>query len=279
MQVPGVGFPIRSRKCLYLTYEGTTNAMTDSQTTNYSDAELERQLRIELAACYRLVNYFGWDDLIFTHISARVPGTDDAFLINPYGLTFDEVTASNLVKIDIKGNKLEPSPYPINPAGFVIHSAIHAGAPEAHVVLHTHTPEGVAVGIQKRGLLPISQQASIALASIAYHDYEGIALRDEEKARLVTDLGDNTNFMLRNHGLITVGEDVASAFLGMFNLLKACEIQIKAQAGGGELIEYSDTVQSEVSDNLNIVLQASGPSFAWPSLMRLADRKCPGYRD
>lgn len=241
--------------------------------------ELERQLRVDLAACYRLVAYYGWDELIFTHISARVPGNGNAFLINPYGMTFDEVTASSLVKIDTHGNKLEPSPYPVNPAGFVIHSAVHEGAPDAHVVLHTHTAAGVAVGAQKRGLLPISQQASIALASIAYHDYEGIALRDDEKPRLVADLGTATNLMLRNHGLITVGPDVPTAFLGMFNLIRACEIQIMAQAGGGELIEYDEAIQDEVTNNLEIVLQASGPSFAWPALLRKADRECAGFRD
>ena len=149
----------------------------------------ERDLRIDLAACYRLVALFGWDDLVFTHISARLPGEHNAFLINPYGMLFEEITASSLVKVDLKGEKLAPSDWPINPAGFVIHSAIHAARPDAECVLHLHTNAGVAVSAQKEGLLPISQIATIALSSLGYHDYEGIALRDEEKPRLVRDLG------------------------------------------------------------------------------------------
>src|SRR5215475_7165854 len=196
----------------------------------------EWQLRVDLAACYRLVAHFHWDDLIFTHISARVPGPDHHFLINPYGMTFDEITASSLVKIDHDGRKVSASPYEITPAGFVIHSAIHAARDNAKCVLHTHSINGVAVSAQKGGVLPISQQSTFVLSSLAYHDYEGLALNPEEKPRLVRDLGDKHFLMLRNHGLLTVGPTVADAFVAMYTFEATCMIQVRAQAGGGELI-------------------------------------------
>src|SRR5580700_3403496 len=191
----------------------------------------ERALRIDLAACYRLVALFGWDDLVFTHISARLPGEHDAFLINPYGMLFDEITASSLVKVDPRGEKLAPSDWPVNPAGFVIHSAIHAARHDVACVLHVHTNAGVAVSAQKDGVLPISQIATIALSSLGYHDYEGIALRDDEKPRLVRDLGQSSALILRNHGLLTAGPSVADAFITMYALQSACEVQVMAQAG------------------------------------------------
>ena len=163
----------------------------------------EWDLRVDLAAAYRLVALFGWDDLVFTHISARIPGPDHHFLINPYGWMFEEITASSLVKIDLQGRKVLDSPHDINPAGFTIHSAIHAAREDVVCVMHTHSINGVAVSAQKKGLLPLSQTAVIAGASLAYHDYEGIALYEGEKPRLVRDLGDNNFYMLRNHGLIT----------------------------------------------------------------------------
>ncbi|MEO6033168.1 MAG: class II aldolase/adducin family protein, partial [Burkholderiaceae bacterium] len=159
----------------------------------------EWQVRVDLAAAYRLVAAFRWDDLVFTHISARVPGEPDAFLINPYGLMFEEITASNLIKIDTHGNKLDASPYPVNPAGFTIHSAIHGARHDAQCVLHVHTLNGIAVSAQKGGVLPLSQQSIFVLSGLSYHDYEGVALRDDEKPRLVADLGPDNNFlMLRN---------------------------------------------------------------------------------
>jgi ribulose-5-phosphate 4-epimerase/fuculose-1-phosphate aldolase len=164
----------------------------------------EWKQRVALAAAYRLVAHFRWDDLIFTHLSARVPGPEHHFLINPYGMTFDEVTASSLVKVDLDGNKVMDTPYEINPAGFTIHSAIHAAREDAKCVLHVHSINGAAVSAQKNGVLPISQQSIFVLSSLAYHDYEGVALREYEKPRLVRDLGDKSYFMLRNHGLITV---------------------------------------------------------------------------
>src|SRR6476619_8124615 len=203
------------------------------------------QTRVDLAAAYRLVALFRWDDLVFTHITAKIPGTEH-FLINPYGLMFDEITASSLVKIDIAGNVLQETPFPINPAGFVIHSAVHSARHDAQCVMHTHTLNGVAVSAQKRGLLPISQFSIFVLASLGYHDYEGVALNDEEKPRLVADLGTNTFLILRNHGLLTVGPTVADAFLSMFLLERACRIQILAQSGGSKLVTIAKEIFAQI---------------------------------
>src|SRR6218665_1916798 len=202
----------------------------------------EWKVRVDLAAAYRLVALFGWDDLVFTHISARVPGHDDQFLINPYGLFFDEITASSLVKVDHHGHPLMETKFDINPAGFVIHSAVHEGRPDVNCVLHTHTLHGVAVSAQKNGLLPISQQATFPLSMLSYHDYEGGALRDDEKPRLVSNLGRNNALILRNHGLLTCGRSVAEAFQGMYILEAACRIQILAQSGGSELSMLSPSM-------------------------------------
>lgn len=238
----------------------------------------EKQLRTDLAACYRLVAHYGWDDLIFTHISARIPGPEHHFLINPYGMLFSEITASSLVKVDQHAHVIGHAEHPVNPAGFVIHSAVHAARPDVACVLHTHTPAGVAVSAQKKGLLPISQQATIALASLGYHGYEGIALRDDEKPRLVADLGTSSCLILRNHGLLTVGPTIADAFLMMFNLQRACEIQIGAQAGG-ELIEVDPRILGGVKANVEAVTKGMGGQLAWPALLRLLDRVSPGFRD
>src|SRR4030088_2754516 len=186
----------------------------------------EWQTRVDLAAAYRLVAHYGWDDLVFTHISARVPGANHHFLINPYGMMFEEITASSLVKVDLEGKIVMPSPYQINPAGFTIHSAVHAAREDALCVMHLHTEFGIAVSAQKAGLLPLSQQSLFALASLAYHDYEGVALDEEEKPRLVADLGNKVFMILRNHGLLTVGKTPAEAFLSMYILERACRIQI-----------------------------------------------------
>jgi ribulose-5-phosphate 4-epimerase/fuculose-1-phosphate aldolase len=238
----------------------------------------EQQLRVDLAACYRLVALYGWDDLVFTHISVRVPGDKHEFLINPYGMLFEEITASSLVKVDAEGNKVGPSPYPVNPAGFVIHSAVHAARPDVACVLHVHTVAGIAVSAQKEGLLPISQQATIALASLGYHDYEGIALRDEEKPRLVNDLGRSASLILRNHGLLTVGRSVGEAFVTMFNLQRACEIQVAAQSGGGALVSVDTRIVSGVKANVEAVTRGGGGALAWPGLLRKLDRIDPGFR-
>ena len=237
----------------------------------------EWQQRVDLAACYRLVALFGWDDLVFTHISARVPGPEHHFLINPYGLTFDEITASSLVKVDMDCKPVLPSPYPVNPAGFLIHSTVHAAREDVVCVLHTHTPAGVAVSAQQQGLLPISQQATIALTSVGYHDYEGIALRDDERPRLVRDLGGHMALILRNHGLLTVGPTVADAFLAMFNLQRACEIQVLAQSGGAALVPVDPRILAGVKANAQAVTKGMGGALAWPALRRRLDRANPGY--
>src|SRR5256884_8844261 len=205
-------------------------------------SEQEWQARVDLAAAYRLVAVYGWDDLIFTHLSARVPGPEHHFLLNPYGMLFEEVTASSLVKVDLDGKKVMDSPYQINPAGFTIHSAVHAAREDALCVMHLHTDYGIAVSAQKDGLLPLSQQAMFALSSLAYHDYEGLALDEEEKPRLVNDFADTKFLILRNHGLLTIGRNAAEAFLGMFLLERACKIQILAQSGGGELSPIPNTI-------------------------------------
>jgi len=238
----------------------------------------EASLRVDLAACYRLVALAGWDDLVFTHISARVPGPEHRFLINPYGMTFDEITASSLVLVDGHGVKQSESPHPVNPAGFVIHSAVHAARPDIACVLHTHTVAGIAVAAQAGGLLPLSQQATIALASLGYHGYEGIALHDDEKPRLQRDLGEHNALILRNHGLLTVGATIADAFLQMFNLQRACEIQIAAQASGAELVSVDARIVAGVKANLVAVTRGMGGALAWPALLRKLDRVDPSFR-
>jgi ribulose-5-phosphate 4-epimerase/fuculose-1-phosphate aldolase len=238
----------------------------------------ERSLRVDLAACYRLVALFGWDDLVFTHVSVRLPGEGHAFLINPYGMLFEEITASSLVKVDQHGEKLEPSDWPVNPAGFVIHSAVHAARHDVACVLHVHTNAGVAVSAQKEGLLPISQISTIALASLGYHDYEGIALRDDEKPRLVKDLGQSTCLILRNHGLLTVGSSVAEAFVFMYALERACEVQIMAQSGGAELTRIDPRIVSGAKDVFRAATAGVGAQIAWPALLRKLDRMDPSYK-
>ncbi len=239
----------------------------------------EWQARVDLAAAYRLTALYAWDELIFTHISARVPGPEHHFLINPYGMMFDEITASSLVKIDLDGKKVMDSAYEINPAGFTIHSAVHAAREDALCVMHLHTRHGVAVSAQKQGLLPISQQSLLALASIAYHDYEGLALNEDEKPRLVDDLGDKRNLMLRNHGLLTIGNNAADAFLSMYLLERACEIQLMAQAGGGELIEIATPILKGIEAQVKVVTRGLGADLVWPGLLRKLDRIDASYRD
>ena len=239
----------------------------------------EWQLRQDLAACYRLVAHYGWSDLVFTHISARIPGPDHHFLINPYGLMFDEITASSLVKVDQHCNKLNDSPYSVNPAGFVIHSAIHEAREDAGCVLHTHTRAGVAVSAQKDGVLPLSQQSTFVLASLAYHDYEGVAFRPDEKPRLQADLG-HANFMvLRNHGLLVVGKIIADAFLSMYTFEATCQIQLAAQSGGGALTHVDPRIVSGVAESMRVQTGGLGGAFVWPALLRKLQRIDPGYLD
>lgn len=239
-------------------------------------SEDEWQMRIDLAAAYRLVALFGWDDLIFTHLTAKVPGSDH-FLINPYGMMFDEITASSLVKVDGEGKKVMDSEFDINPAGFTIHSCIHAARSNAHCVIHVHSINGIAVSAQKKGLLPISQQAFIVLDSLGYHSYEGIALNEEEKPRLVRDLADNRYLMLRNHGLLTVGETVAEAFVAMHKFESACMVQVRAQSGGSELIDIPPEILAQAGEQIKKVRNGKGASLVWPGLLRRLDRCNPGY--
>jgi ribulose-5-phosphate 4-epimerase/fuculose-1-phosphate aldolase len=237
----------------------------------------EWECRVNLAAAYRLIALHGWDDLVFTHISARVPDSDGHFLLNPYGMTFEEITASSLVKIDSECRKILPSPYEVIPAGFVIHSAIHGARADAHCVLHTHTTTGVAVSAQQGGLLPISQQATVVLPSLGYHDYEGLALTDDEKPRLVHDLAQNNYLILRNHGLLTCGKTIADAFLGMYLLQRACDIQIAAQHDG-PLVKVDPMINARSNVNANAATCGQNGMIAWPALLRRLDRNDPSFR-
>ncbi len=239
----------------------------------------ERQLRVDLAACYRLIAMFGWDDLVFTHVSARIPGSDEHFLINAYGMLFEEMTASSLVKVDLAGEKVLDSPHPVNPAGFVIHSAVHEARPDVGCVLHTHTKAGVAVSAQAEGLLPISQISLFPYASLGYHDYEGVALNDDEKPRLVADLGDNNALILRNHGLLTTGATIADAFLNMYALETACQTQIMAQSSGGELVFVPQPIVDGILAQAELVTKGMMGQLAWPGLLRKLDRRDSSFRD
>jgi ribulose-5-phosphate 4-epimerase/fuculose-1-phosphate aldolase len=239
----------------------------------------EWELRVNVAAAYRLVALFGWDDLVFTHISARVPGPERQFLINPYGMMFDEMTASSLVKIDLEGRKVLESPYEINPAGFTIHGCIHAAREDAHCIMHVHSLNGVGVSAQREGVLPISQQSLFVLASLAYHDYEGVALNPDEQPRLVTDLGKKSFLMLRNHGLLTVGSTPAEAFLHMYLFEATCAIQLRAQSGGKELIRIDEAILRGIRAAAAQVTRGQGSALTWPGLLRRLDRLNPGYRD
>jgi ribulose-5-phosphate 4-epimerase/fuculose-1-phosphate aldolase len=235
----------------------------------------EWQARVDLAALYRLVALHGWDDLIYTHISARIPGPEHHFLINPYGLLFDEITASSLVKVDLEGNILQETAYFINPAGFTIHSAIHAAREDAKFVMHLHSDQGVAVAAQKEGLLPLSQHALIVLPHLAYHDYEGIALNLDERERLVADIGDKHLMLLRNHGTLSVGDTAANCWVGMFFLERACKQQVMALSAGRDNVLFApEASQSEVKNQTG---RGIGGQLAWPGCLRRLDRELPGY--
>ena len=237
----------------------------------------EWQARVDLAAAYRLIALFGWDDLVFTHLSLRVPNEPGHFLINPYGWFFEEITASSLVKVDHSGRPLQDRPVAINPAGFVIHSTVHAARPQVHCVMHTHTPHGIAVSAQAGGLRPLSQQAGFVLSSLAYHDYEGVALRDAERPRLAADLGQARFLILRNHGLLSCGRSVAEAFQAMYTMEAACRIQVLAQSGGGPLHEVPEAVLAQMPAQAREVSHGLGADLIWPGLRRRLDRTLPGY--
>jgi ribulose-5-phosphate 4-epimerase/fuculose-1-phosphate aldolase len=240
-------------------------------------SKTEWDLRVQLAAAYRLVALYGWDDLVFTHLSARVPGSEHHFLINPYGMMFEEITASSLVKIDLDGKKVVESPFEINPAGFTIHSCIHAARADANCVIHVHSRDGIAISAQRDGVLPLSQQSLFVLSSLAYHDYEGVALNPSEQPRLVNDLGDKSYLMLRNHGLLTVAASIADAFLQLYMFESACTIQVRAQSGGKELIPIPAPILAGISAASNQVTRGLGGALVWPGLLRKLDRVNPGY--
>lgn len=244
----------------------------------------EWSARVDLAAAYRLVAHYGWDDLVFTHLSARVPGPEHHFLINPYGMLFDEITASSLVKVDLDGNVVMESPYSINPAGFTIHSAVHAAREDAACVMHVHSLNGIAVSAQREGILPISQQSIFVLSSLGYHDYEGVALNEDEKPRLVRDLGKNRYLMLRNHGLLTVARSISEAFVAMYQFEATCTIQVRALAGrsadGGELVRIPQHILDSAKEQSRKVTRGAGAgALSWPGLLRKLDRLDPSYRD
>lgn len=238
----------------------------------------EWDIRVQLAATYRLVAHYGWDDLVFTHLSARVPGPEHHFLINPYGLTFDEMTASSLVKIDLKGNTVLPTSYPVNTAGFTIHSAMHAHAEDANCVIHTHSDDGVAVSAQMDGLMPLSQTAMAICDDIAYHDYEGIALDLDERERLLADMGDKHFMILRNHGLLTVGRTCNEAFLRLYYLERACTYQIKALSTGHDRLNIPNQgVPEHTADQGRAGFDGRFRTVTWPALLRILERNNPGY--
>jgi len=239
--------------------------------------QTEAEVRRDLAAVYRLAALEGWDDLIFTHISARAPGPEHHFLINPFGLRFCEVTASNLVKVGLDGQPVEPGPHPVNPAGFVIHSALHMAREDAQCVIHLHTDDGVAIAAQADGLLPLSQHAMMVAGEVAYHDYEGIAFDLDERERLVHDLGDRHLMMLRNHGTLSVGPSCAAAWLAIYFLERACTMQVRAQSTGARLMTPNQGVPEKVTDQSRSLFDGSAGAFTWPALLRKLDAESLGY--
>jgi len=237
----------------------------------------EWDARVDLAACYRLVEAFGWDDLIYTHISAKVPNTDH-YLVNAFGLSFDEVTASNLVKVDLAGNILDDTPFDINPAGFTIHSAVHEVRHDAHCVIHLHTNETIAVSTLEEGLLPLSQYSCFSLSSLGHHSYEGLAVNLEEKKRLQDDIGSHNHLLLPNHGALTVGPTVGDAFMRMYDLQRACEIQLMIQASGAKAIPIAANIVEGISKQANVVHSGStGGQKSWPAMLRKAYRLDPTF--
>jgi ribulose-5-phosphate 4-epimerase/fuculose-1-phosphate aldolase len=240
----------------------------------------EWQMRVDLAAAYQLASIYKWTDLIYTHFSARVPGTED-FLINPYGMMFDEITASNLVKIDVEGKIIDdPLDMGVNEAGFIIHSCIHKARPEINCVIHTHTRSGVAVSAMKCGLLPISQHAMMIQAEMTYHDYEGVALYLEEQERMARDLGKTSKAMiLRNHGVLALGETVRQAFEVMYYLDCACQIQVDAMAGGLHNVQLMSDAAAESSTKQLKRVNRPAAYKDWPALLRMLDRRGIRYAE
>src|ERR1700738_447824 len=279
----GLGWPRKSTSASDFNWEKPVMSPAEARIKEVPPemTEAEGDQRVNLAACYRLIAHYGWDDLVDTHISARVPGPDHHFLINPYGLMFDEITASSLVKVDLDGNQLSKSDYSINPAGFTIHSAIHEVREDAGCVLHLHTPDGTAVASTMEGLLPMNQTAQLVTHDLAYHDYEGIALDHDERPRLQKDLGNKNHMLLRNHGTLTVGRSVASAFERMFHLERACTMQVRTRMLGPTAYPVEQAVvdknASLFSDPNRQELRST--TLVWPALLRKVDRLDPSYKN
>ena len=245
-------------------------------------SDIEWEARIDLAAAFRLVDLHGWSDLLATHLSVRVPNTGDQFLINPFGMLFEEITASSLIKIDGDGNILSESAYGFNPAGFVIHSAVHMARNDAICVFHTHTQAGVSVATQEDGLMPLTQHALAVLAHTGYHDYEGIAMDLDERARIACDLGDNNILILRNHGLLTVGQTVGEAFMWLYRAERACRMQIAFQQAGARPNDISAEIQEATYERNRFNNSEDGyrtiGKLEWPALLRKLDRIDPSYK-
>ena len=257
--------------------EATPLASVEIPSLEGKVSEEEWELRVDLAAAYRMVAYYGWDDLIFTHLSVRIPGLEHHFLLNPYNLMFEEVTASSLIKVDVQGNPVEPTPFITNPAGFTIHSAIHMAREDAHAVMHLHTPQGQAVSAQGDGLMPLTQAAMLVREDLAYHDYEGIAVDLDERERIVADLGTKNLMLLRNHGSLAVGETVGEAFIRLYTLERACQAQIMALTAG-ENINNPPQGSPEVAAQQGAVgLKLAAKLLAWPALKRKAYRLDPSF--
>jgi ribulose-5-phosphate 4-epimerase/fuculose-1-phosphate aldolase len=240
-------------------------------------SEEEWAIRVDLAAAYRMIAHFGWDDLIFTHLSARIPGPEHSFLLNPYNLMFEEVTASSLIKVDVSGNPVEPTPFITNPAGFTIHSAIHMAREDAHAVMHLHTPHGQAVSANEAGLLPLTQTAMLIRGEVAFHDYEGVAVDLDERDRLVEDLGTKNAMILRNHGTLAVGKNVGECFIRLYYLERACQAQIMALSASDNLNTPPQGSPEITAEQGAIGLPMAANFLAWPALKRKAYRLDPDF--
>ena len=239
--------------------------------------EEEWAIRVDLACAYRMVAHYGWDDLIFTHLSARIPGPEHHFLLNPYNLMFEEVTASSLIKVDVNGNPVEPTPFITNPAGFTIHSAIHMAREDAHAVMHLHTPAGQAVSAHSEGLLPLTQTAMLVRGDLAFHDYEGVAGDLDERERLVADLGDKNAMILRNHGTLAVGKNVGECFVRLYFVERACQAQIMALSAGDAINNPPQGSPEVTAQQGQVGVALAANLLAWPALKRKAYRLDPSF--
>ena len=237
----------------------------------------EWAIRVDLACAYRMVAHYGWDDLIFTHLSARIPGEEHHFLLNPYNLMFEEVTASSLVKVDVQGNPVEPTPFITNPAGFTIHSAVHMAREDAHAVMHLHTPHGQAVAAHQEGLLPLTQTAMLIRGDVAFHDYEGVAVDLDERERLVADLGSKNAMILRNHGTMALGKNVGECFIRLYYLERACQAQVLALSAGPAINNPPQGAPEVTAQQGAVGLPLAANLLAWPALKRKAYRLDPSF--